>query len=292
VVAGAGVVVGGHINRLYGRDRATLGGCDALLQVAHFARKIRLIADGRWHTAEQRRNFRAGLGEAENVVDEKQHVLAFIAEIFGDSESGESDTQARAGRLGHLPIDEHDFRLVPIVGIDNPGFLHFPPEIVAFARALADSYEHRYTAMLHGDVVDQFLDDDRFTDARAAEQADFAAAQIGLEQVDNFDAGLEHFQTRRLLFERGPGSMNWRRLLGFDRTHVVDRLPKHVEHAAERLLADWNRNRGAGIDSLHTEHNSVSRLHRDGAHAAFAGVLRDLGDDIDLDRNIEALLVI
>jgi hypothetical protein len=48
-----------------------------------------------------------------------------------------------------------------------------------------------YAAVLHGDVVDQFHDDDGLADAGAAEQADLAAAQVGFEEVDDLDAGLE-----------------------------------------------------------------------------------------------------
>ncbi len=45
----------------------------------------RLVADGGRHAAEQRRHFRARLREAEDVVDEEQHVLAFgVAEVLGD----------------------------------------------------------------------------------------------------------------------------------------------------------------------------------------------------------------
>ena len=44
--------------------------------------------------------------------------------------------------------------------MDRPGSMtpdscEFEPEIVAFARALADAGEHRDAAVLHGDVVDQ-----------------------------------------------------------------------------------------------------------------------------------------
>ena len=38
------------------------------------------------------------------------------------------------------------------------------------------------------------MDDDGLADAGAAEQADLAALQIRLEQVDDLDAGLEHLQ--------------------------------------------------------------------------------------------------
>ena len=71
--------------------------------------------------------------------------------------------------------------------------------------------------MLHGDVVDQLLDDDRLADAGAAEQADLAAAQVRLEQVDDLDAGLEHLQLGRLLLERRRRAVDRPALLRLDR---------------------------------------------------------------------------
>ena len=106
----------------------------------------------------------------------------------------------------------------------TPRFLHFHPEIVAFAGALAHAGEHRNAAVLHGDVVDQFHDDDGLADARAAEQADLAAAEIGFEKIDDFDAGLEHFEARRLIFKRRRLAVNRITLLGVDRAHLVHRL--------------------------------------------------------------------
>src|SRR5207245_2476527 len=40
-----GEIVGGHVDRLDGRDRALVGGGDALLQAAHLRRQGRLITD-------------------------------------------------------------------------------------------------------------------------------------------------------------------------------------------------------------------------------------------------------
>ena len=60
--------------------------------------------------------------------------------------------------------------------------------------------------MLHGDVVDQLLNDDGLADAGAAEEADLAALQEWLDEVDDLDAGLEHLFAGGLLFEaREPG---------------------------------------------------------------------------------------
>jgi hypothetical protein len=86
-----------------------VGGGDALLQRAHVGRERRLVADRRGNAAEQRRHFRAGLREAEDVVDEEQHVLPLVAEMLGDGEAGQADAGARARRLVHLPVHQRAF---------------------------------------------------------------------------------------------------------------------------------------------------------------------------------------
>ena len=131
-----------------------------------------------------------------------------IAEVFGDRQRRQADAQARSGRLGHLSVDQRRARLRQILRVDDARLLHFEPEVVAFARALADTGEHRHTAVLHGDVVDQLHDDDGLADAGAAEEPDLAALQVRLEQVDDLDAGLEHLQFGGLLFERRRRAVN------------------------------------------------------------------------------------
>jgi hypothetical protein len=81
---GIGQIVRRHVDRLEGGDGAFLGGGDAFLQIAHFGGERGLVTDGAGRAAQQRGDFRTGLGEAENVVDEEEHVLVlFVAEIFG-----------------------------------------------------------------------------------------------------------------------------------------------------------------------------------------------------------------
>ena len=58
------------------------------------------------------------------------------------------------------------------------------------------------------------------------------------------------------------------------RAHLVHRLADHVQHAAQRLLAHRHRDGAAQADRLHAAHQAVGGLQRDGAHAAFADVLR------------------
>ena len=199
-----GQVVGRHVDRLHRGDRALGGGGDALLQRAHVGRERRLIAHRRGNAAEQRRHFRAGLREAEDVVDEEQHVLALVAEIFRDGEAGEADAGARPRRLVHLAVDQRAFRaggraVVLLRVLVHAGLDHLVIEVVALARALAHAGEHRIAAVRLGDVVDQLLDEHGLADAGAAEQADLAALGVGREQVDDLDAGDEDLRLGRLV---------------------------------------------------------------------------------------------
>ena len=82
-------IVGGNVNRLHRGDRTAFRGGDALLQLAHLRRQVRLISDRARHASEQRGNFRTRLRETKNIVDEQQSVRAFhIAEVFRDREPG------------------------------------------------------------------------------------------------------------------------------------------------------------------------------------------------------------
>ena len=192
-----GEVVGRHVDGLHRRDRALVGRGDALLQLAHLGGQRGLVAHGAGHAAEQRRHLGAGLHEAEDVVDEEQHVLVLlVAEVLGHGQPAEADAQARARRLVHLAVDERGL-------LDHARLGHLQPQVVALAGALAHAGEHRQAAVLLRDVVDQLLDQHRLAHAGAAEQADLAALDVRGQQIDHLDAGLEDLDRRRQVLERG-----------------------------------------------------------------------------------------
>ena len=268
-----GEVVGRHVDGLHGGHRALAGRGDALLQLAHLGLQRRLVADLRRHPAEQRRDLGAGLDEAEDVVDEQQHVLAaLVAEVLGHRQAGQRDAHARPGRLVHLAEDEH--RLV-----DHARLGHLEPEVVALAGALADAAERRQAAVLLGEVVDQLLDEHRLADAGAAEQADLAALRVGREQVDDLDAGLEHLGRRRQVLDGRRRAVDRPALLDHDLLALVDRLAEQVEDAPERHVADRHRDRAAGVDDLHAAREAVGGVHRHRAHAVVAEMLLDLAHE-------------
>ena len=142
--------------------------------------------------------------------------------------------------------------------------------------------------MLQRDVVDELHDDDGLAHARAAEQADLAALQERLDQVDDLHAGLEHFHRRRLLVKARRLAMDGIALGGVDRAQLVHRVADDVQHAAQRLATHGNGDGPAEIDGLHAAHHAFGRLHGDAAHAAFAQLLLDFEDDVQRRWNGEA----
>ena len=270
-----GEVVRGHVDRLHRRDRALGRRRDALLQLAHLGRQGRLVAHGARHAAEQRRDLGARLHEPEDVVDEEQHVLAaLVAEVLGHRQAAQADAQPRAGRLVHLAVDERGL-------LDHARLGHLTPEVVALARALAHSGEHRETAVLGRDVVDQLLDEHGLAHACAAEEADLAALDVRREQVDHLDARLEDLGRRgeRLEGRRIAVDLPARRRVDRGVVALVDRLTEHVEDAPERGLADGDADRRARVVGDGAARQAVGGIHGDGADAIVAEMLLHLGHE-------------
>jgi peptide chain release factor 1 len=132
---------------------------DPLLQHAHLVGQRRLVAHRGRHPAEQGRDLGAGLGEAEDVVDEQQHVLLLhVAEVLRHRQRRQRDPQARARRLVHLA--EHQCGLA-----DDLGLGHLGDEVVALTGALADAGEHRHAVVVARDAGDHLLDQHGLADA-------------------------------------------------------------------------------------------------------------------------------
>jgi hypothetical protein len=214
--------------------------------------------------------------------------MLFVAEIFGDGEAGEADAETRAGRLGHLAIDQSGAGLFRISWNDDAGFLKFQPKVVSFAGTLADASEHGNAAMLHGDVVDQFLNENGFTDACAAEQPDFSALQEGLDQVDDLDAGLKHFESGGLIREQWRGAMNGIVGLARQRAELIHGFAEHVHHTAQSRTPNGNGNASTSVVRFHATNQTFRWLHGDTADAALAEVLLHFGGYVDRFRDAES----
>ena len=269
---GIGEVVRGHVHRLHAGDGSVARGSDALLQRPHLLRERGLIADRRRHAPEQRGNLAARLHETENIVDEQQHVLVLaVAEVFCHRQPRERDAHSDAGRFVHLSEDERRLFV-------HAALAHLRPQIVPLAAALAHARKDGISPVLGGDIVDEFLNEHRLADARAAEQTDLAALGIGFQKIDHFDPRLQDLHGGRLIDEIGRLSVDLPPLLRFDGSAAVNGLAQYVEHASERAGADGHADPAAVRSHLHAAGKPLAACKHDAAHRVALDVARDLHD--------------
>ena len=105
--------------------------------------------------------------------------------------------------------------------------------------------------MLVGNVTNQLHECYRLANAGAAEQSDLAALGNWHDQVDDFNACLEQFRIRSLLFVGRRGTMNRQVLFCTDLAGIVDGLAEHVHDSTQRLLTYGHRNRSSRIGDIH-----------------------------------------
>ena len=244
---------------------------DALLQLTHLVGQRGLVTHGGRHATEQRGDLGAGLGEAEDVVDEQQHVLLLhVAEVLRHRQRRQGDAQTRARRLVHLAEDQRGLA-------DDARLGHLTEEVVALAGALTDTGEHRHTGEVLRNAVDHLLDEDGLADTGTAEQADLAALDVGGQQVDDLDAGPEDLGLALELVEARSLRVDATALGDLERGLLdVQRLAEGVPHVAQGHVADGHRDGVAGVAHRGTAHETIGRLHGDGAHHVVADVLGNL----------------
>ena len=180
--------------------------------------------------------------------------LLLVAEVLGDRERRQGDPKAHPRRLVHLA--EHEGGLVEDGGlVVDAGLAHLDEQVGALTGPLADAGEHRHATELAGDAVDHLGDEHGLADPGAAEQADLAALEVRREQVDDLDAGLEHFLLRLERVEVGRIAVDARRsALDVVELGNVEGLAQHVEHVAEHAVAHRHLQRVAGVAHLGVAH--------------------------------------
>ena len=266
-----GQVVCRDVDGLDRGNGARLGRGDALLEVAHLGSQRGLVANGGRHTAQKGGNLGTGLGEAEDVIDEQQDVLATITEVLSGGEASQTDAQTRSRRLVHLTVDQASL-------VDNAGLAHLEIKVGTLTGTLADAGEHRGAAVLLSEVVDEFLNQNGLADAGTAEQARLTTTNVGLKKVDGLDTGLEDLGLGGELVKAGRCVVNGVELLHLGHGLTVNRLAHNVPNATERLGANGHLHGLTGIGDDKAALQAVGRGHGDRADNAARKLALDLED--------------
>ena len=169
-------------------------------------------------------------------------------------------------------------------------------EVGALTGALADTGEHRHTTVVLRHTADHLGDEHGLADAGTTEQADLATGDVRGEQVDDLDAGLEQALRRLEGVEVGGRTVDVPALdVGEVGVVAVEHLAPHVPHVAEGAVADGHADAAAGVAHRGATGEAVGRLQADGAHAAVAELLGDLGEHgdrlaVDLHGELERMV--
>ena len=195
--------------------------------------------------------------------------MLLVAEILRHRQSRQRYAHTHAGGFVHLPEYQRGT-------VDDAAFPHFAPKVVALAATLPDARENRVAVMLHSDVVNEFLYENRLADARAAEQADFTAARIRGQQVNDLNARFENLHGRVLLVESGRLAVN-APTFGVLRHGVaaVDGRAQYVKHTSEYVFPYRYGNRASGGGDGHAAPKALASAEQHATHALPAYVLAD-----------------
>jgi peptide chain release factor 1 len=185
---GIGQIVSGHIDGLHRSDGTCLGSGDTFLEGTEICGQSGLIADSRWNTTKKGGHLRTGLGESEDIVDEKKHILVLlISEVLGNSETGKTDTGTGTWGLVHLSVHKSGFG-AGAINLDDTRVNHFVVKIVTLTSAFADTSEYGETTVLLSDVVNQLHDKHSLADTSTTEETNFTSLSIWTQKVNNLDA--------------------------------------------------------------------------------------------------------
>ncbi|KAH7467054.1 uncharacterized protein KRP23_11379 [Phytophthora ramorum] len=237
-------VIGGHVNGLHRGNGALLGRGNTLLQRTQVRGQRRLVAHSGRDTAQQSRHLRARLREAEDVVDEQQHVLALhVTEVLGDGETRKAHTGTSSRGLVHLAVHQGGLgargRAV-VVDLDHTRLDHLVVQVVTLTGTLAHTGEHGHTTVVVGHVVNELHDDDRLADTGASEETNLAALGVRGQQVHDLHARHQDLSTRTLLRQQRSRRVDGGGTLGVDGAALVHRLADDVHDTAERLGTHGN----------------------------------------------------
>ena len=196
--------------------------------------------------------------------------MLFVTEVLCHGQTGKGNTHTDARGFVHL--SEYQCGLVRYTA-----FPHLLPEIIALTASLTDTGEDGIAAVLHGNVVNELLNQNGFANAGTAEQADLTALGIGLQQVNDLDAGLQYFNGGTLL-GKGRGIPVNALVLGIcgDGVTAVNGLAQYVKHTAKGLLPYGDLNGLAGGKYLHAPIQPLTAGEHDATNCIVAHMLGNL----------------
>ena len=272
---GIGDIIGRDVDGLDGGNGTLGGGGNTLLEHTKILSEGGLVTDGGGNTAEKGRHLGVSLGEAENVINEEEHILALdITEVLGHGEGGLGNTGTGTRGLVHLTVDQDALGLAGKV--NDLGLHHLEVEIGTLTSTLTDTSEDGETTVTLGDVVNKLHNNDGLADTSTTEETNLTTLAVRENEINDLDTSGEDGILGGLVGELGGNGVNGHAHLLADVATLIDGITKNVEDATEGLAANGDGNLAASGDDLGLELEEIGGLHSNAAAGVGIQVLDDL----------------
>ena len=252
------IVIRWHIDSLDRGYRTFFSWCDTFLQLTHFRSKCWLVTNGWWHTTQKGRYFRTSLSETEDIIDKEKHVLAFhITEVFSDCQTSKGNTHTCSWWLIHLTKYHGCF-------LNNTWFFHFPVKVVPLTSTFPNTSKHWNTTVFLGNVVNQFLDQDGFTNSGTTEKSNLTTFKVRGKKVDNLNPCFKDFRRGRQFIKSWSFLMNWLTLCVFcERSFQVNGISQNIEDTSQSFFTYWYRDWTTCVQYFHSTSQTICWFHGD-----------------------------
>jgi peptide chain release factor 1 len=276
-----GQIIGRDVDGLDGGNGTLGGGGNTLLEGSHIGGEGGLVTDGGGNTTEKSRHFRTGLGESENVIDEKQDITStLITEILSDGKTSQGDQSTGTGRLVHLTIDEGGLRLTT-VKLDDTRLNHFVVEIVTLTSTLTDTAEDGETTMGLGDVVNKLHNQDSLSDTSTTEETNLTSSGVGGNQIDDLNTS-----QKDIIRDTESGVLRGisvdGTLLSSDGSTLIDGITENVNDTTQSGLTDGDGDGGSTVNNSHTTGDTISGVEGNATDEVLSQVRGNLKNEVVL----------
>ena len=170
--------------------------------------------------------------------------MLFITEIFCHSQSCLSHTHTCSRWLVHLSKYQSCL-------FQYPGFFHFSPQVITFTGTLSNTGEDGISAMLCGNVTDQFLNQYGLTYTSTTKQTNLTTLCVRCQQVNNLNTCFQHFNNRALIFKCWRFSVNTPVFFFFQRFLSVYGFSQYIKQSAKGLFPYRHFNTASGGNNFH-----------------------------------------
>jgi hypothetical protein len=137
--------------------------------------------------------------------------------------------------------------------------------------------------VVHGNVVDEFHNNDGFTDTGSAKETNLSSLGVRRQKINDLDSSDENILGSSLFRESRGGAMEGGVLFGLlaeeDGSLLVDGFSNHIDDASQGIRTDRDLDRSASVDALLSTDETIGTFHSNRTDSVLSQMLGNLQDE-------------